>query len=374
MILVPERSRIEKDAVVRIYRTLRGKGKLVVTAGQEVTPDEIIGTGEFSSGFRRMNLSKLLEVLPKDVKKYLRKPLSSRVYKDELLAYKKAGLLNRAKVIVCPVDGILDFINEKTGEIRITRSLQKQDLPAGVYGIIESFDENLGQVVIKTQVSKVFGICGSGMLREGTLRLIGKRYDLIGKSMISTKYDGSILVGGSLITKDTIMAAISADVSGIITGGINASDYKSIAGGRLVFPKRLENDIGVAIVICEGFGSQPLGEDIYEILSKYEGKFVQLDGNKATISLPSFQSSSMIKLRKTQLPKDNIVSEDQLVELALGQIVRVVSPSYRAEQGKIIAIDKTLTRLPSGILANLLTLETKRRKIRVPTQNVEVIG
>lgn len=373
--LVPNRIRIEKDIVVRIYRTLQGKGKISVAVGQEVTPEEIIGSSEFSSGFRKLNLAELLGVSPNETGKYLKRKLGSRIYKGELLAYKSARFFKKPKVITCPTDGILDFINEKSGEVRITILPKKIDLPAGVYGIVEACNNTLGQVVIRTQVSKVYGVCGSGRMRDGILQILIKRDDLIGKTAISPKLEGHILVNGSLISKESIMAAISCGVSGIITGGINASDYKSIAGGSLVFPKKLENDIGVSIVVCEGFGSQALGEDIYGILSKYEDRFVTIDGDHSYINLPSFESSCMIKLRKTKLPPIESLSlgETQLIELSLGQRVRVVGPTFTAEQGKIIAIDKSLTRLPSGIQTLLATIETRRRKIRLPTTNVEVI-
>lgn len=373
---VPKRIRIEKDLIIRIYRTLRGKGKYSVSVGQEVTPEEIIGRSEFSSGFIVLNLADLLAVSPSEAIRCLKKQIGSRIYKDELLAFKTGWLFQKGKVVTCPTDGVLDFINDKTGEVRITRMPQMIDLPAGVYGIVDSVDNTHGQAVIRTQVSRIYGVCGSGKIREGILQILTKRSDLVAETMISLKLEGHILVDGSLVSKENIMAAISNGVDGIITGGINAQDYRSIAGGRLTFPKKLENDIGVSILVCEGFGSQALGEDIYETLSNYEGKFVTIDGNKALVNLPSYQSSCMIKLRKHALPKEERVffEDTQLVELSIGQRVRVVGPSFSAEQGKIASIDKSQTLLPSKVSAYLATIETKRRKIRVPISNIEVIS
>lgn len=373
--LVAKRIRIEKDIIVRILRILSGKGKILVSVGQEVTPEEIIGTGEFSGGFRILNLARLLEVSPQESEKYLKRELGSRIYKGELLAYKRAWLFGKEKAVVSPIDGIVDFINKKLGEIRITRLPEKIKLPAGVYGIVESLDNSNGRVVIRTQVSRVYGICGSGKMRDGILHILTKSFDLMQRKMISPKYDANILVNGSLISKDTIMAAISNGVNGIITGGINAKDYKSIAGGRIVFPKKLENDIGISIVVCEGFGSGSIGEDIYEILSGHEGRFVTIDGNKALINLPSFNSSSMINIRKHELAKiESSYEEPDLIELREGQRVRIIGPSYTTEQGKITAIDKSKTLLPSKFFAYLATVETKRRKIRIPINNIEVIS
>lgn len=372
---VTERLRIEKDVIVRMHRFLEGAGKLSVSVGQEVTPDEIIGRSEFSGGFIIINLSKILEESPNQASKYLKKQLGARIYKDELLAYKGGWLFRKPKFVTCPTDGILDYINSQTGEVRITRLPQKIDLPAGVYGIVEYVSRDRTQATIRTQVSKVYGIGGSGKVREGILKVATRRSDLVGRKEISLKFEGNIVVDGSLISRDSLLAAISDGVSGIITGGINSADYKSISGGRITFPKKLENDIGISVVVCEGFGSQPLGEDIYEMLSSYEGKFVTIDGNRALVNLPSFESSCMNKIRKTRLPKNDILTfeETQQVELALGQKVRVIGSSYASEQGRVIAIDKGKSLLPSGLYTYLTTIETKRRKIRLPATNLEVI-
>lgn len=375
----PARVRIEKDVIVRIYRRLNGKGVVNVSAGQQVSPEDIIGTSNISPGFRIINLSQALSVSPRDVSKYMQRKLGQKIYKDELLAY-RATLLGAKKIVIAPSDGILDFLNPETGELRMTFLSKKEDLPAGVFGICESVDKEKGEVIIRTQVSLVHGIFGSGKTRDGILRKISKRDELISKSQITEKHEGNILLGGSSVFRDTISQAISYGVNGFIVGGMNARDYKSVAGGRITFPKKLENDIGISVVVCEGFGSIPIGLDIYEILAGYDGKFITIDGNKGLISLPSFESESMIRIIKTSLgPLDekNLVNFDQdsnqILEVALGQRVRIIGNSFLGEQGIVYSVDKSETKLPSGVKTVMATVETKRRKIQVPVANLEVI-
>lgn len=374
----PATLRVEKDAIVRVKRILRGKGQFRVKVGQEVSPSEIIGSAALSAGFRILNLASLLSISPQDVKKYLVKKIGDRIYQDELLAYKRAWLLMGKKVITSPTDGTLDFLNERTGELRINLLPRKRDLPAGVYGVIEEVDEEKGEVVVRTEASLIHGVFGSGKLREGILHVLGKKDSLVSKEAIVSDYEGYVLVGGSLFHKDTVSHAISNEVSGLITGGLNAEDYRGMDSGRLVFPKRLDTDIGLSVVVCEGFGSIPIGSDIFKILSEYEGKFVFIDGNKALITLPSFSSSSLVKIKKTHLPAvqnapDNLTEERENRELKQGLFVRVVGNSYLGEQGKVLAINDSLTLLPSGVRSVLATIETARRKIQVPVANLEVI-
>lgn len=379
-LVAPQRLRIENDVITRISRNLKGKGQLNVLLGQEVSPPDILGSCQISAGFRTINLATLLSVSPKDVSKYLKRAIGQKIYKDELLAFRQAGLLHGKKVVTAPTDGIVDFLNSDTGELKMTFLPKKVDLPAAVFGVVEKVDSAHGQVVLRTQVTKVFGVFGTGRGRDGILEVLGSREDLIRQSMISPKYSEHILFGGSLIYKEAITAAISAAISGIITGGINAQDFSGMAGGRIVFPKKLDNDIGISMVICEGFGSIPIGADIYQTLLKYEGKFVLIDGNQARIYLPSFESDSMRRVRSTKLPPisdDTFIKADnepKVSEIKVGEFVRVVGSSFLGEQGRIIAIDNSKSLLPSGIRTYLLTIETKRRKIQVPFSNVEVLA
>lgn len=378
---VPVRVRVERDVVTRVARVLRGKGTLQVSAGQQVTPSDIIGSSTVSAGFRTINLAVLLSVAPQDVEKLLVGKLSQRIYKGELLAHKKGGLFGGEKVVTAPTDGILDFLNSKTGELKITFFPKKISLPAGVYGIVEVADQERGQVIIRTLTSRVHGMFGSGRYRDGSLHILGKKDDMITRSAIQTRYDGNILVGGSIFFKDTISAAISIGVNGIITGGIDAKDYSGMAGGRLVFPRKLDNDIGISVVICEGFGSIPIGNDIFRVLQEYEGRFVFIDGNKALVNLPSPLLSSLAKVKNTKLPQlqnGDLMSEEataaeRVTEVSIGIKVRIVGSSYLGEQGTLLAVDNALSLLPSGVRGYLATVETARRKIQVPVANLEVV-
>lgn len=370
------RLRIEKAAVTHISRSLKGKGSLTVRLGQEVTPSEIIGSFELAYGFRILNLANLLSVPGPEVKKYLQRGLGQRFYQGELLAFKK-DLLGGQKIVTAPSDGVIELLNSK-GELKITSIPKKVDLPAAVFGVVDAINPKLGQVIIRTEVSRVYGLFGTGKLREGTLHFLGRRDDLITAKKISPAFSDNILVGGSIIYKEAIAEIISSSVSGVITGGMNAKDYLVVSGGRLVFPKKIENDIGVSIICCEGFGSVPIGEDIYSFLSEFDGKFAVIDGNSATLILPSFSSQSLSVVRRTKLPsaphlmpaKETLTVEQELMR---GQKVRVVGISFLGEQGQIIAINQSETLLPSGIKSSLLTIETKRRKIQIPTHNVEII-
>lgn len=369
----PAVTRVERDTVARVKRTLRGKGGLNVKSGQEVTPDTILGSSTVSAGYRILNLSTELQVKPQEVEKLLTVKVGQRIYKGELLARKKGLFLSKGKIIISPTDGVLDFFNSKTGELKISFFPKKIDLPAGVYGLVEEVDTRRGQVIIRTVVDKIHGLFGSGRSRDGTLHIIGRCDELISRIQVMSKYSGYILAGGSAFLKEAISSSISVGVNGIITGGMDAADFKGMAGGRLAFPKRLDNDIGVSIIVCEGFGSVSMASDIYGILSEYEGKFVFIDGNKAVIEMPKPTSACIVKAKSTILPPDEMERPKEISELVLGCKVRIIGSSYLGEQGILRTVDNSQTLLPSGLKTFLAIVETSRRKLQVPVANLEII-
>ncbi|MBI2601092.1 hypothetical protein HYW42_04000 [Candidatus Daviesbacteria bacterium] len=379
MQFVYKRVRIEKDKIIRIERSIFGSGKILVQVGQEVSPAELIGKTITTGGYKKINLAITLSVHPKRVKAFLQKSLGQRIYKGEVLARKKGSLFVKEKIILASSDALVDSLDEQTGEVKLSLLPKTSEIPAAVYGVVEEVDPIKGKVVIKTKADLIFGICGSGRQREGMLQIFDERGGLLNKNQIPTGSFNHILVGGGLVYKEAIAKAISENVSGIIAGGINVSDFRGIGGGRLQFNGQRSSDIGTSIVITEGFGSLSIGEDIYNVLKGHEHKFALIDGNKGLVILPAFDEASLSTIKKTQLPKveislhSPISSKLESIELKLGQTARIIAPPYMAEQGKIIAIDKTQTELPSGLKSFLITLETPTRKIKVPPFNIEVI-
>lgn len=378
-LLINSRKRIIKAQVIFIKRQLSDSGEILVSVGQDVSPAEIIGRSFVSAGFRTLNLSTPLGISPAEVKKYLKRQIGQNIFKDELLAMKKGGLLVSERIVVAPTDGQLESLDEKTGDIKINFLPHKVDLPAAVYGVVEQIDKQKSEIIIKTQATRVYGLFGTGKQREGTLKILGGRSNLTGRINIPQNINTHIIVTGGLVYSGALAEAIALGAHGIITGGINGSDYRGIESGRLLFPGRTGTDIGMGLVVCEGFGSVPLGEDIYNVLSEYNNQFAIIDGNRGEIILPSCQSDCMIDIKKVALPpnlKQEIIEPLPVVEainLSVGQSVRVISSPHMGDQGRVLAIDSLPTLLDSKIRTYLVTVNTKSKKLRMPYLNLEVI-
>lgn len=367
------RTRVLQNQTVHIKRVLPGKGKITVKKNEEIKPYDILGSYILSAGFSSINIAKKLGVNPKRGEIFLQKPLGSTIFRGELLALRNE--LIGQKTITAPTDGYLDSYNQDTGELRIRFLTKELKLTSGVFGIVDDVNLSSNEILIKTFVTQAFGLFGSGIEREGILNIISTEGNIIQAKQIQESMSNQILVAGALIYGDALKRAIGIGVQGVITGGISAYDYKSMVG-VLDPTKKIGTDEGISIVATEGYGPIPIGDDIFQQLKNFNGKYVFVNGNQGKILLPIGNADSILSLRKIALPikkSPESLPEIKMGEIEVGQKVRVIWPPFMGAQGKVLGIDASTSILESGLKTFLVTVETKNRKIKVPFTNLEIL-
>lgn len=377
-LMVNSRLVMRKGVVMHVKRTITGveTKSILAKLGAEVHPEDILAVGQASSGFRTVHLATELQTDPKKALSHLKRKLGERIYEGEVLAQRNDFFGIRKKLLLAPTDGVLDLYDDKRGELKIKLPPQKQTLVSGLFGIVDKIDEATGTILIRSMVDLGYGVLGSGKERGGILKFFGNTEQLISSKQLSQQSHGQIVVGGGLVFLDAIEKAIGLNVMGIIAGGINASDYKAIVGGRWNIHNKKWSDVGVSVMVTEGFGSISMGQDIFELLKSHDGKFAIMDGNRARITLPSSDQNSMMYVRKTQLPTGSYVETEPLtspVEIKVGMHVRIVSGPLVGTLGVVKSIDQSESLLPSGLNSILITIETKQSQLKIPFQNIEAL-
>lgn len=369
-LLTNYRPRTFRGAIIHFKKFLPKGGLIRVSVGEEIGPSDILGEGKTISGFHTINLAQDLQVNPAQALSYLKCPLGKNIYQGELLASCPSFMGLSKKQILSPVDGIVDFYDQKSGDLRLKLLPKSVKTISGVFGIVDQIDQINGTILIRTKADLVYGVMGSGKDREGTLNILGSSGDLVAARHINFATTGQILVAGAIAVPDVLTKAMTLKVPGIICGGINVSDFKTLSGDRWT-------DVGFSLMLTEGFGPVSIGEDIFSLFREHQGRFVSLDGNLARLVLPILAADSMIYIRKTRLPVALGLeqgSKPQPIEIKLGQKARVISSACFGVQGVVEAIDQSPTLLPSGISTHLVTLLTKWKRLRVPYLNLEVIN
>lgn len=367
------RQRVKVNSVIHIKRSLSGQGEIKAKVGMDVTPADILGSSQLSAGYFTVNVVKDLNTSLETAKKCLVRHDGERIFRGELLA-KRRSLLGE-KVVVSPADGIIQTYDEKKGELLLKYLPKNIPLTSGVFGIIDYVDPSSSYVLIRTTVTEVFGIFGCGYQRIGIINVLSNAGALTSKQQITENMSKQILVVGAFIYGETLRWAAQLGVAGIISGGLNARDFRAMSGS-LDPAKRVGTDFGMSVVVTEGFGSMAIGEDIYTVLKNHHGKFGFIGGNSNRLLLPSSDPDSIIALRKIILPvnkEPEAFAKVSIKDVGVGDRVRIIWPPFAGWQGKVVGIDASSTRLPSGVSTYLVTIDTANRRIKVPFPNIEIV-
>jgi hypothetical protein len=346
--ILPVRFRFDSQAKVRIERKLPGPGKIMVQVGDQVKQEDVIGEAEVSGGFRKIQLGQILGVSEENLERELLKKPGETVYKGEPLAKSRGFMGFRRKVYLSPADGVLEEV--AGGEVTIRFVPSEMKLSAGFSGKIEEVLEGK-YAVIETSAARVRGVIGVGKTRFGNLKVIGKQNEFLLPQHLDSSTVGKIVVGGALVTEDTIEKALAIGVRGLVCGGINFQETLGWSEG---------SDIGLTIVATEGYGLHPLGEDVFSALTHLDGQYAAISGETAEIFIASEGSAA------EEAPTWR--------ELKTGDVVRVVGGQDLGKFGPAEETSKEPVKLPSGITMPVVTFHQNSEKIAAPWQNLEIIG
>lgn len=354
---LPVRRFVSRGEEQIVRRALSQSGKITARPGVRISPEDILGETSVSVGFRSLPIAEILKVHSKDVQKYLLKKVGDKVFMGELLA-RKQGFFGRKKEVTSPTSGTIVEIDGR-GNLNVEFRRETQKLVAGVWGVVESVQDQKA-VDIKTRVSEIVGICGAGRMREGILNVMCGPEEFLLPQTIDQKLSGSIIFGGALVSREALSKAVAVGVSGIIAGGMHARDFWE-AGGAHGSAYWTSSDVGVTLVILQGFGLVAPPQEMFNFLKENEGRFAVIDGDSATVTIPSKEEKGV---KKAVIPKEK--------ELAVGDQVRVLDASHFGEVGAVASISKE-TEMIFAHETVLIAVETSHGKIKIPYQNLEIV-
>lgn len=354
---VPVKKRILKSKL-KLVRSLSSAGKILVKPGVSVKPEDIVAEGIVAPGFRSVPMAASLGVSPQDGVKILKVRAGDKVMVGQTLAFRKK-LFGQIKVL-SPIDGIIKDYDDKTGFLRIEFLRQREKLTAACWGKVTKVEANQF-VEIETQVLAISGIVGTGRTREGQLKVITKPQDFLLPNLITQDLADSIIFGGAQITRAALAKALGVGVAGIVAGGIGAADFAEAGGGKLA-PFWSSSDVGITLVVLEGFGLRVVDNEVYKAIQASEGKFAIIDGDQAQIILPQAEP---VKTLQGETQEEKV--------LKVGDYVRIINPAHLGLTGKVTKLPEKPEVSKIGLTNYLVEIETFSGKIVEPYTNLEVI-
>ncbi len=362
---------VTDSIVLKKDRILPLKGTIKVKKGDKVKAEDLVAETLLPGKVVPFNLANKLGVPPNLVIEYIKIKAGDELKKGQVIAESKGffGLFKTS--IKSPIDGEVENISNITGQLLLREPRIPVQIKAFIDGLVVEVIENEG-VIIENKSAYVQGIFGIGGETTGKLKVLAESPDEI---IEAKKIDGSckdqIIVSGSMVTYNVIKKAQNVGVLGIITGGIDDRDLKKLLGYNIGVAITGHEDIGITIVVTEGFGKIKMANKTFELLKKFDGHKTSIHGKtqiRAGVMRPEIIIPIKFKEEELKVPKEHMPT------LEIGTTIRVIRQPNFGVIGKVTGLPEKLTKVESETLVRILEAELENgQNVTIPRANVEVI-
>ena len=224
------------------------------------------------------------------------------------------------------------------------------------------------EVIIETNGCLIQGIFGVGGEAVGILRMLAKSPDqVIDEKDIPSDVAGQVLVGGALITLAGIKKAIKECAAGFVSGGFSNQDLKLLLGYEQGVAITGTEQIGITLVLTEGFGSITMAETTFKLLQRQAGRNTSING--------ATQIRAGVIRPEVVIPHSDQSTESvhTIKGLEIGDVVRVIREPHFGKIGKVVELPSELQVLESEAKVRVMKVELNGQVVMVPRANVEVI-
>jgi len=356
----------------RARRVLPIAGDVLVKAGDSVKAQDIVAQTFMPGDITPVNLSNILSLPPADVPDCLLKTEGETIDVGEVIARTK-GIFGLFKSeYKSKVAGTLESVSNTTGQLIVRGEPLPVQVKAYLTGeVVEVIPEQ--GVVIEADVSYIQGIFGIGGEAYGPIRMACARHDEeLDTALITPDMEGAVIVGGARMTGAAVRKAIEVGVSAVVSGGMDDQDLKEILGHDLGVAITGSEQIGVTLVITEGFGEIAMAERTFELLQSRQGDEAAVNGT-TQIRAGVMRPEIVIPLSEEEKAEET-EPEHHASLLEIGVPVRIIRDPHFGLIGSVAALPSELQVLGSESKARVLDVKfPSGETVTVPRANVELI-
>ena len=268
-----------ESVVITKTRRIPTSGILNVAIGENVQPDTLIAKGTVpSQDIHELKLYRSLNIDPESVKNHLTKHIGDTVKKDEVVAIARSFFGRQTRMARAPIDGVVEGFSSTTGRMMIKGHPVPVEVYAHIPGTVTEILDEEGAVV-ETEGYLMNGLFGVGGETHGELKVAVETGDTpLTSAEIKPDYRDKILIGGSIVTLDALREAVKQGVRGIIVGGVDQKDLTYFLGYEIGVGVTGGEEVGLTLILLEGFGVNPVSEMIFNTYKTHEGKLACIDG------------------------------------------------------------------------------------------------
>ena len=366
--------KVTEGMTIQKERRLPLEGEVLVEAGATVKAEDVVAKADLPGNVQLLNVANLLSVPPEEVAEHMLKSVGETISEDEIIATTK-GLFGLFKSLArSPIDGTIESVSDVTGQVILREPPIPVEVKAYTDGTVTEVLPDEG-VTVETYGTYIQGIFGIGGETIGNLTVVTESpSDALTAEEIKAEHRDNILVGGSLVTTDAIQKAIQNGVRGIIAGGIDDADLRELLGYELGVAITGSEEIGITLVITEGFGSIAMAEQTFTLLKVREGMKTSING-ATQIRAGVVRPEILIPFTPDATASASDAADGAAEGLLeVGSSVRVIREPHFGKLGRVTELPVELQNLETEAQVRVLRVELENGEQTIlPRANVEAI-
>ena len=347
------------------------KGEVLVGVGDRVSKDRVVAQTDLPGNVVTLNAVNLLGVTPAELPGYMLRQVGDRVEKGEAIAETRPFIKWLKTTIQAPVTGAVESVSTITGQVILREPPRPVSVRAYIDGRIAEVVPDEG-VVVETSGAFVQGIFGVGGERWGEIRFVAASPEEdLDPANIRPEHKGRLLVAGALATLTGIRRAVEVGAAGVIAGGIRDRDLRELLGYDLGVAITGTEEIGLTVVVTEGFGRIAMAGKTFSVLKEREGEEASVSG--ATQIRAGVLRPEIIIPSGAEGP-DAAAAPGQSEGMQIGDPIRVIRQPYFGRIGAVASLPPELQTVESETKVRVLGVRFEDGSIAVvPRANVEII-
>lgn len=377
------------NTVVRRRRVLPIPGEVVVIQGERVSASTVVARTGLPGKVHTVNVVNFLGIAPAEVPDYMLKKEGDSVEKDEPIAENKPFIKWFKTQVRSPIQGSVESISSVTGQVFLREPPEVLKLSAYADGKVIEVIPKQG-IVVACRCAFVQGIFGIGGESVGTLALaVESAEEVLSSDRLRAEHRGQIVVGGSLVEKETFVRAREVGVHALVVGGVHDKDLRELLGYDLGVAITGTERVGFTLIITEGFGKIPMARRTFDLFAAKAGCRASCSGAtqiragviRPEVIIPLGDQEPgvgcwVLGIRNQSLsPSPNsypLTPEEG--GLKVGDLVRLIREPHFGVIARVKEFPSELQTIPTGSRVRVLVAELPSgQNITVPRANVEMI-
>jgi hypothetical protein len=365
---------VTAETTFQTRRILPLAGNVKVSLNQQVSAIDVVAETFMPGNVTPLNMANALSVPPVEVPGIMLKKVGDTIAPGDILARTKGIFGYFKNEYISKIHGTLESISKITGQLIIRHEPIPIQVKAYVHGKVVQVIASEG-VVVETKASLIQGIFGVGGETLGKLHLCTNDPQApVTADQIRPEMQGKVVIGGARMTREAVDKARQLGVAALVSGGIDDQDLKEILGYDLGVAITGTEQLGITLIITEGFGDIGMAKKTFELLQTHAGKEASVNG-ATQIRAGVLRPEIVIPLTNTTSQFTEVAPTVGGGVLELGAMVRIIRDPYFGVLGNVTGLPAEPKVLGSGSKARVLEVTTEQGEfLIVPRANVELVG